>query len=237
MTTLKAIVFDCDGVIADSEPLHLATLQDVLTTEGIALSEDLYNREYLALDDRGAFRKAFREHGIPLDDRKLHELMEIKAARLEPVMQTDLRIFPGVARFIRSASESYPLAIASGALRHEIELILKCAGVSDCFAAIISAEDVSKGKPDPESFVAAHAFLSNRSMANRGLSIDHRECLVIEDSLHGVDAARLAGMPVLAVTNSYPREQLASADAVIDTFVNLTPADVERMIFKANRQS
>ncbi|MFL6213987.1 MAG: HAD family hydrolase [Blastocatellia bacterium] len=223
---IKAIIFDCDGVIADSEPLHMATMQQVLSEEGITVSEETYYREYLALDDRGCFTKAFRDHSRSLTGDKLRELIARKAARLEPVMQTHLRIFPGIAQFIRAASASYPLAVASGALRHEIELILQHAGVRDCFAALISAEDVTRGKPDPESFLQAHAALSRMSADGIAAS----ECLVIEDSLHGVQAGKLAGMSVLAVTNSYPREQLQAADAVIESFAGLGVKDVEQLL-------
>ncbi len=223
---LKAIIFDCDGVIADSEPLHFAAMRQVLAEEGIALTEEIYVREYLALDDRGCYTKAFRDHGRALSDDRLRELIARKAARLGPVMQAHLRIFPGVAEFIRAASAKYPLAVASGALRHEIELILRHAGVRHCFATIVSAEDVTRGKPDPESFARACAALS----ALREGGVAAPECLVIEDSLHGVEAGRLAGMKVLAVTNSYPREQLRAADAVIESFAGLSVADVERFI-------
>jgi HAD superfamily hydrolase (TIGR01509 family) len=221
---LKAIIFDCDGVIADSEPLHMATLQQVLAEEGITLTEEIYYREYLAFDDRNAFTRAFRDHARPLSREQLNELIARKAARLAPVMRTHLRIFPGVAEFIRSASATHPLAVASGALRHEIELILQHAGVRDCFRAVVSAEDVVRGKPDPEAFKKAYAALNERNATPIAL----QECLVIEDSLHGVEAGRLAGMRVLAVTNSYPREQLQAADVVIDSFAGLTPEEVEQ---------
>jgi len=223
---LKAIIFDCDGVIADSEPLHLAALQRALSEEGITLTEETYYREYLALDDRGCFTKAFNDHGKELTAEKLRELIERKAARLEPVMREHLRIFPGVAEFIRAAAARYPMAVASGALRHEINLILEFAGVRDCFAAVVSAEDVTRGKPDPEAFRKAHAALS----APQAGDIAAAECLVIEDSLHGVEAGKRAGMAVLAVTNSYPRQRLQAADLVIDSFDELALSDLERLM-------
>jgi beta-phosphoglucomutase len=223
---LKAIIFDCDGVIADSEPLHFATLQSVLAEEGITLTEEIYYRDYLAFDDRNAFTRAFRDRGQSLTEARLGELIARKAALVEPVMRTHLRIFPGVTEFIRRAAAQYPLAVASGALRHEIALILQQAGVRDCFATVVSAEDVTRGKPDPEAFKKAHAALST---LNRD-GIAAHQCLVIEDSLHGIEAGKLAGMPVLAVTNSYPRERLQRADAVIESFAGLTPGDLERLI-------
>src|SRR5213075_1228094 len=137
-----------------------------------------YRRDLLSRIPRlrrpGCFTKAFNDHGKALTAEKLRELIERKAARLEPVMREHLRIFPGVAEFIRAAAARYPLAVASGALSHEINLILEFAGVRDCFAAVVSAEDVTRGKPDPEAFRKAHAALSARQASG----IDAAECLV-----------------------------------------------------------
>ena len=105
-------------------------------------------------------------------------------------------------------------------------MILQPAGVRDCFEAIVSAEDVTRGKPDPESFLRAHSILSH--LSEDGIAAS--ECLVIEDSLHGVHAGKLAGMRVLAVTNSYPRAQLQAADAIVESFAGLSVGDVEQLV-------
>lgn len=218
---LRAIIFDCDGVIADTEPLHFAAFQRVLAEEGIALTKEDYYRYYLAFDDRGCFRKAF-SNSATLTTEKLAELIARKASYIEPVMRTHLRYFPGVADFIRRAAVKYPLAIASGALKREIEMVLDFGGVKDCFLAIVSAEDVARGKPDPESFLKAHGILN----AHAAVAISPQECLVIEDSLHGVEAASLAGMPVLAVTNSYSKDQLSKANLVVESLDGLSLDDL-----------
>jgi HAD superfamily hydrolase (TIGR01509 family) len=215
---LRAIIFDCDGVIADTEPLHLAALQKMLAEEDITLTEEDYYRHYLALDDRGAFTKAFSENERPLTRERLAGLIMRKASYVEPVMRTHLRLFPGVAEFIRAAAADYPLAVASGALRHEIEMILKYGGIQDCFHIIVSAEDVERGKPDPESFLKALALINERN----GQSISPGECLVIEDSIHGIHAAHHARMKCLAVTNSYPKDKLSEADSIVSSLAGLT---------------
>jgi beta-phosphoglucomutase len=208
---LRAIIFDCDGVIADTEPLHLASFQRVLAEEGIRLTEADYFSSYLALDDRGCFRRAFSENDKDLSQDKLIELIARKASYIEPVMRAQLRLFPGSAEFIREAAAEHPLAVASGALRREIELILEYGGVRDCFPVVVSAEDVTRGKPDPESFLKAIALINERS----GERVAPSQCLVVEDSIHGIQAARLAGMKCLAVTNSYPEQRLSHADRVV----------------------
>lgn len=150
---LKAIIFDCDGVIADTEPIHLAAFARVLAEEGIALAEDDYFAHYLALDDRGCFTRAFSER--PLTQDQLAALIKRKAEVVERAMETGLTLLPGAAEFIRTAAARYPLAVASGALRAEIETIVNHGGLRDCFRAIVSAEDVPRSKPFPDPFIKA----------------------------------------------------------------------------------
>lgn len=222
---LRATIFDCDGVIADTEPLHFAALQAILAEEGIRLGKELYYREYLAFDDRGCFIKAFSDRGLALTTSKLTELIDRKGAAVEPVMSDHLRLFPGAADLIRRASEQFILAVASGALRREVELILRTAGVLDCFKAVVGAEDVSRSKPYPDPFLEALVRI------NAGLPtpIEAGSCLVIEDSIHGVHSAHAAGMKCLAVTNSYSREELGEAELVVASLEDLPLALLESM--------
>ena len=222
---LRAIIFDCDGVIADTEPLHFAALQTVLAEEGIPLGKEPYYREYLALDDRGCFIKAFSDHRVALTPGKLDELISRKAAAVEPVMANHLRLFPGAVDLIRQASQRFILAVASGALRREVELVLRTAGVTDCFKAIVGAEDVARSKPHPDSFLEALARI-NAGLPNR---IDPGECLVVEDSIHGIHSAHAAEMSCLAVTNSYPREKLAEAELVVASLEDLPLVELESL--------
>jgi len=220
---LKAIIFDCDGVIADTEPIHMAAFGRVLAQEGITLTKEDYFAHYLAFDDRGCFNRAFEERGDELSQEQLNDLIRRKAGYVEHAMQTDLTLLPGVFEFIQQAAERYPLAIASGALRAEIEMVVNHGGLHDCFRAIVSAEDVARSKPYPDPFIKALDLL-NVSTADQ---INPAECLVIEDSVHGVRAAQQAAMRCLAVTNSYPREKLAEAQLVVDSLVGLPFKDIE----------
>jgi beta-phosphoglucomutase len=225
---LRAIIFDCDGVIADTEPLHMSALQTVLREEGIDLSKELYYREYLALDDRGCFIKAFSYRGETLTAEKLNELIDRKAAKVEPMMRDQLRLFPGAVGMIRNASQHFLLAVASGALLREVELILRAAGVSTCFQAIVGAEDVARSKPHPDPFLEALARINAGSTAR----IEPIECLVIEDSIYGVQSAHAAGMRCLAVTNSFPREMLAEAELVVASLEDVSLGQLESLFEK-----
>jgi HAD superfamily hydrolase (TIGR01509 family) len=209
MSTLQALIFDFDGVVANTEPLHFAGLRQTLREIGIELSEREYYADYLGYDDRGCFIAALTANHRPIDPAGIAQLMKRKAvAYLESVKHHQV-IFPGIPEFVRNASRDYPLAIASGALRHEIEYILEEAGLRKEFVHITSAEDVTKGKPDPEPFLLTWKALQRRTA---GLTIP--SCLVIEDSLPGIQGAKAAGMKVLAVTNTHTVQDLHEAHAV-----------------------
>jgi HAD superfamily hydrolase (TIGR01509 family) len=202
----------------------MASFQRVLEEQGIVLTKEDYFSHYLALDDRACFTRAFAERGVSLTEEELDKLVERKARQVEPVMRATLQLLPGAAELVRKAAASYPLAVASGALRREIELVLEYGGLRDCFKVIVSSEDVTHSKPHPEPFIKASELLN---LSTAGLRRD--ECLVIEDSVHGIRAAHGAGMRCLAVTNSYPRDKLLEADAVVDSLAGLSPEDLKTL--------
>jgi beta-phosphoglucomutase len=217
----RALIFDCDGVIADDEPLHLAAFQRALAPAGITIVRDAYYARYLGLNDREAVHLAFADAGIAASAEQIAAAVGAKANLFLDLVRAGTPIFPGVVPFVRAAAARVPLAVASGALRREIDLILAQAGIAECFATIVSSEDVREGKPSPEGFLLALARLRAS-----GSDVRAADCVVIEDSQPGVEAARRAGMRCLAVTNSHPREALAEADLVVSS---LTEVDWARL--------
>jgi HAD superfamily hydrolase (TIGR01509 family) len=211
MATLAAIIFDFDGVIADTEPLHLAGFRQTLAEIGISLTESDYYANYLGYDDRGCFIAALTAHQRSTDPAALAQLMQRKSRAYLESVKHHLVIFPGVREFVCEAAAAYPLAIASGALRHEIELILDQAGLRKEFLHITSAEDVTRGKPDPQPFLHALNGLNRQGSAQ---AITAGSCLVIEDSIPGIRSAKTAGMKVLAVANTHTIQDLHEAHAV-----------------------
>jgi HAD superfamily hydrolase (TIGR01509 family) len=210
---LRAVIFDFNGIIVDDEPIHFKLFQRVLGEEGIVLTEEDYYASYLGFDDRGAFMAGFRENSRPLSAAKLQELIERKAVYYQEAIRNHVTVFPGVKNLVADLAQTLPLAVASGALRHEIETILKTLGLLDRFRAIVAAEDVTQGKPEPEIYLKALAALNARG--GNGKPIEAADCVVIEDSKEGIRGARRAGMKCLAVTNSHPAELLSDADAVV----------------------
>ena len=230
MATLTAIIFDFDGVIADTEPLHYAGLRQTLAEIGISLTESDYYANYLGYDDRGCFIAALTAHQHPTDSAALAQLMERKAhAYLESVKDHPV-IFPGVHEFVREAVAVYPLAIASGALRHEIEVILEQAGLRKEFSHITSAEDVTRGKPDPQPFLNTLNALNRQ---RREQAITAGSCLVIEDSIPGIRGAKTAGMKVLAVANTHTIQDLHEAHAVAQSLSQIRLSELRERLWSA----
>lgn len=220
---LKAIIFDFNGVIVDDEPLHLELFRKVLQEEMIFLTDEDYHEKYLGFDDRGCFTAVLCDNSRTPDaanETFIQELIERKAEYYRQAIQERMLLFPGVVDLVRRSAEQYPLAIASGALRSEIEFVLQRGEIRDCFQVIVAAEDVSECKPDPEGYLKALDQLN----AALNTEIQAHECLVIEDSLAGIEAAKAAGMRCVAVTNSYSSHELTAADAIVTSLVGFEPA-------------
>ena len=180
----SGILFDFNGVIVDDELQHCDALVTTLSQYGYALDRDTYFRDYLGFDDRECFRVTFEKMGRPYDEVSVLEAVDRKHTEYQRVIRQSMRLVPGAAEFVENAAlDGYQLAIVSGALRSEIELVLDLTGLRPHFAEIIAAEDVGACKPDPQGFTRARTML--------GLAPAH--CMVIEDSLPGFAAARAAG--------------------------------------------
>ena len=232
MNELRAIIFDFDGVIADTEPLHFAALRQVLADIDIVVTEPEYYADYLGFDDRGCFTAALQRHHRQITSDLLASLMQQKALAYLTAVKQHLAIFPGVRELVQEAAERYPLAVASGALRHEIELILEESGLRKAFRHITSAEDVTRGKPAPDPFLHAMAGL-NRSCAN--LSLAPGDCLVIEDSLPGIRGALAAGMKVLAVANTHAVQDLHEAHSMTHSLADVRLSELQTRLWGTNR--
>ncbi len=207
-TRLDAVLFDFNGVLVDDEHLHFEGFNAVLSPLGITLGQREYDDVYLGFDDRGVFETALRAHGREADAALVRALIDAKAKVYAARAATELRVFEGAAPLLRACAARAPVLIVSGALRAEIEgaLAVMCAG--DSVRSIVSAEDVSACKPDPAGYLLGLARLRHWSG-----DVDPARCVVVEDSSAGVHAARAAGLKVLAVAHTYPRDVLSAAGA------------------------
>jgi beta-phosphoglucomutase len=219
LRALQAIVFDFDGVIADSEMLHLRAYQQVLAGEGISISNQEYFDRYLGYDDVGVFKALSQDKGLVLDEARMQQLIERKGQRYESLAASGEMLFPGAAEFIRAAAAAVPIAIASGALTHEIEEVLVRADLRSLFPIIVGADQTLRSKPDPEPYQTAFARL--RSLTGRDLQ--PWRTVAIEDSKWGLVSARGADLRCVAVTNTYPATELREdAELVVPGLHTLT---------------
>ena len=212
-----AILFDFNGVIVDDEPQHCDALIATLAEYGYQLDRDSYYRDYLGFDDRECFRFSFGKQGRPADEPALAQAIERKHAHYARAVRDSLRLVPGAQDFVEAAAlDGYQLAIVSGALRREIDLVLDLAGLRPHFAEIVAAEDVSACKPDPQGY--------NRARA--ALDLAPNRCVVVEDSLPGLAAARAAGLRCAVLATSHGKQDFTAADAVWQDFTGHGPAEL-----------
>lgn len=199
----EAVLFDMDGVIVDSEPLHVAAFQATLKNYGYDLSDEQYKQHFAGRTDEAGFKQYFDFIGETVElpvimDEKAKAYLELAADQLLP--------YPGVIEFIQDLAErKVPLALVTGSLRAEAEVTLKAFGLTDLFKAVIAAEDISQSKPNPEGYLKGA----------KALGFEPADCIVIEDAPSGVKAANAAGMRCLAVTATHTEEELKGATLII----------------------
>jgi len=208
-----AVVFDFDGVLANSEPLHLMACQEVFSSIGVELTRDDYYAHYLGYDDREMFRRLGERQGLALTGEKMGTLIETKARVFDEVIERTDVLYPDAADCIRALAQQFPLGIASGALRHEIEMILARARLDHCFRFIVASGDTPNSKPWPDPYVRAAQLHG----------VEAAECVAIEDSRWGIQSAKAAGLKCVGITTSYPAEQLRAADRVVGSLAEFTP--------------
>jgi beta-phosphoglucomutase len=220
---LEAVIFDFDGVLVDSEQLHHQAFNRVLAKFNYQLSSREYYDRFLGLSDEEVLRIVDKEKHLSLSEQQLGKLLDEKTNLFKEMATTEAGIIEGVPQFLNKlAGDKIPMAIYSGSLLVEIEMILKSAGLRSYFEMIVSAEQVERGKPDPEGFLLALKLLNKK--LNK--SIRPENCVVIEDSHWGLEAAKAAGMRAVAITNTYAAEHLKPADKVIEHLNDLSAAEL-----------
>jgi HAD superfamily hydrolase (TIGR01509 family) len=214
---LRTIIFDFDGIIVDSEPIIMRLTREMADKEGMTVSEEEYYRNYLALDDRGIVEHLFTSHGRAVDHGRVEELVNWKSRVYGNIIENGLPTLPGAVDFVRQAAKSYPLAIASGSARSEIEHLLSKLALRDHFRFIASADDCQRSKPDPEVYFKALAGLNTLPEFQENPLLPS-ECLAIEDAPGGIDAAHAAGIRCIGLPHSRATENLTHADWVFRGF-------------------
>ena len=223
---LKAVIFDFDGVITDSEILHLRAFNQSLAQYGIEITKNDYYTMYLGFNDTDCYKLLIEKGLLKMDEQQINTLMIQKKKIFEQLAKAEGKMIEGVRDFLNMLEQNnIPMAICSGSLLTEVEMVLEEARLRHLFEVIVSGEQVKKGKPDPEGFLLSLQRLNE----NRENPITANQCVVIEDSHWGLEAAKAAGMHTIAVTNSYDAEQLSTADKILDRLSELSIDDLQQL--------
>jgi HAD superfamily hydrolase (TIGR01509 family) len=209
---IRTILFDLDGTLADTEPLHFIGFAETLRTEGIELSEKEYFSRLIGFNDHDCFEAVLKENGKDASAAHLEKLIARKAVTYQDMIRNRDVMYPGAAEFVRECAARFPLMVVTGTLRDEAEMILHRAGIRDLFLDIVAAEDVEHGKPQPDGFLAALGRLG--FLLRQRDAIEPAQALVIEDTPAGVQAGKRAGMRVLALNHTAADSDLAGADLI-----------------------
>jgi HAD superfamily hydrolase (TIGR01509 family) len=219
---IRAIIFDFNGVLADDETPHFLCFQLALREAGLTLSKEDYYGAYLGMDERTCASILLRQRHGTCDETKLFRIAERKREFFRAhTTRHKPELFPGVVQFVKAARERYPLAIASGGRRAQIEQALAGSAIESDFDVIVAAEDCPIGKPDPAMYLLTWERLNGGRRSND--QFPPSACLVLEDSVAGIRSARAAGMRVLGIATTYPVDNLHEADCVVRSLEGLTP--------------
>jgi beta-phosphoglucomutase family hydrolase len=205
MISIEAVVFDMDGVIVDSEPLHARAFREVFADLGYGETHGMDFQSYYGRSDRALWEDFVAKHHPP---QPFEELMALKQNRLIGLLREEQPIFAGLRVLLRRLAARYPLAVASGSNHPVIDAVLEMQDLRRFFSVVVSVEDVRREKPAPDVFLRA---------AER-LGVPPGRCCVVEDSEMGVRAGIAAGMVVVAITNTLPPERLGAAHWVVGTY-------------------
>lgn len=216
----RGVVFDFDGVLADSEGLHLAAFQDVLSARGCTLARATYFDRYLGFDDRDLLQAFLTDHSLQVPDAELDAIVAEKGRKYDARVQGGLILFPAAAACVARLGVSFALGIASGSLHEEIANILRANHLEQAFAVVVGADDVARSKPAPDSYAEVV----------KRLDVRPEHAVAIEDSHWGLMAAKAAGLKAIGITTSYPRHALHLADTVVDSLDEVTPDSIARLL-------
>lgn len=210
MSRFDAVIFDMDGVIVDSEPIHEMLFLEIWNKMGYGETHGIHFQDFYGQSDRAVWQAFIKKHQPA---QSIGDLTRLKEDRLIQLLRDKQPIFDGVPNLVRQLAKRLPLAVASGSVHRIIDEVLAMRDLRRYFRCTASSQDVEKPKPAPDTFL----------LAARRLGVMPKKCCVIEDTVSGVLAGKAAGMTVLAITNTFKTNALeqAGADQVFQTYEDI----------------
>jgi HAD superfamily hydrolase (TIGR01509 family) len=202
MKRFEAIIFDMDGVIVDSEPLHERAFREVFAEMGYGDTHGINFADYYGRSDKALWLDFIAKHHPP---QPFEELLAWKQRRLVELVVAEKPIFEGLPELVEKLAPRYKLGVASGSPHAVIDEVLRLENLRRFFPVVVSVTDMGKGKPAPDVFLRTAELLG----------VAPTDCCVIEDAAVGIEAALAAGMDVIAITNTLPAEKLLRASRVV----------------------
>lgn len=227
---IKAILMDFNGVIINDEPLQMKAYQEILKGEGVDLTEEQYY-SCMGMNDRAFVEAAFKLSEKEVPAEKIEGIINQKTAKWREIVDEEIPLFDGVENFIRKMEKEFALGVVSMARREEIEYVLEKTNLLNCFSTIVSAEEISTHKPDPECYLTGFNQVDAVRTRLGGNPIVHEDCVVIEDAPQGIVAGKRAGLKTLGITNTVSAEELreAGADVVTNNLNDWMPDSFRRV--------
>ena len=217
---ITTIIFDMNGVITDDEHCHEMATKLVFESFGVDITPEIYRTYCLGRTDKAAFADLLADYG--LQNVKRSKLIADKTKIYLDLVRDELKIYPGVVNCIQKLAQNYTLALTTSSTKLEVQATMKITGLSDLFKVVVTSEDVSRGKPDPEPYL----------VTLKKLGLPASQCLVIEDSENGVKSAKAAAIKCIAISNTEIPDKLQLADAIIKSYeefdINLIQSLCER---------
>ncbi|MBD1927609.1 HAD family phosphatase [Trichocoleus sp. FACHB-90] len=229
--TLKAVLFDFNGVIIKDEAIHRGLIDEILISENLRSKPGEYRQFCLGRSDRACLKQILTNRGREVRDGYLTQLVNRKAQAYQQALDKleELPIYPGLEDFIQKLRlHEVKLAIVSDALRTEVELVLNRTGLLEHFSVIIAADDITTSKPEPDGYL----------LAIERLNLKASNCLAIEDTPAGIQAARSASVQVVGVAHTYPFHMLQRwTNWAVDYFTDLEVERVQQVFSRTTPQT
>ncbi|MFC4094275.1 HAD family hydrolase [Euzebyella saccharophila] len=217
---ITTIIFDMNGVITDDEHCHEMATKLVFESFGVDITPEIYRTYCLGRTDKAAFADLLADFGLQYVT--CSNLIADKTKIYLDLVSDELKIYPGVVNCIQKLAQNYILALTTSSTKLEVQATMKITGLSDLFKVVVTSEDVSRGKPDPDPYL----------VTLKKLGLPASQCLVIEDSENGVKSAKAAGIKCIAISNTEIPDKLLLADGVIESYeefdINLIQSLCER---------